>query len=242
MSQSTGAGRLGNQIFRNIACSIIAEKFDLKVNYNQEEIIKKIGINLYSGNKVYDQTIFLRDNNYFDVLNSSIFEFNFDPSMDYFQTKEISCTIYRYVNDKLKENIINTNIYKERYGNNNDCFIHIRLGDVISYNPGLDYYLKVLEKLNFDNLYIASDSLHHEIVKSIVEKYPYTKLLLYDEVNTIQYGSTNKYVILSHGSFSATIGYLSFFSEVYYPQYDKNRIWYGDMFSIEGWNEIKLYE
>jgi len=35
------------------------------------------------------------------------------------------------------------------------------------------------------------------------------------------------------------IGYLSFFSNIYYPPYEKGKIWYGDMFSIPGWKEIK---
>jgi len=44
-----------------------------------------------------------------------------------------------------------------------------------------------------------------------------------------------KNIILSHGSFSAVIGYLGFFSKIYYPEYDLNKIWYGDMFSINNW-------
>lgn len=46
--------------------------------------------------------------------------------------------------------------------------------------------------------------------------------------------------ILSHGSFSAVIGYLSFFSNVYYPEYELNKIWYGDMFSIDNWIKLSV--
>ena len=76
--------------------------------------------------------------------------------------------------------------------------------------------------------------------KNIVEKYPNAKLIDYDEVDTIHFGSTNKHVILSHGSFSAIIGYFAFFSDVYYPEYI-HTIWFGDMFSIELWNKILLW-
>ena len=65
--------------------------------------------------------------------------------------------------------------------------------------------------------------------------YPNIKLIQCDELKTIQFASTCKNIILSHGSFSAVIGYLSFFSTVYYPEYELNKIWYGDMFSIKNW-------
>ena len=57
----------------------------------------------------------------------------------------------------------------------------------------------------------------------------------FGEIHTFQFASTCKHIILSHGSFSAVIGYLSFFSDIYYPEYESNKIWYGDMFSINNW-------
>ena len=44
MSKSYGVGRLGNQIIRNLAVSLIAEKHNLKVNYYNEDLIIKLGI------------------------------------------------------------------------------------------------------------------------------------------------------------------------------------------------------
>ena len=58
----------------------------------------------------------------------------------------------------LKDLIIEKNPFKERYQNNNDVFMHVRLGDVPYYNPGLNYYLKALSTLNFNKLYISSVS------------------------------------------------------------------------------------
>jgi len=43
-----------------------------------------------------------------------------------------------------------------------------------------------------------------------------------------------------HGSFSAIIGYLSFFSQIYYPEFKENKIWCGDIFSIPNWNKISF--
>ena len=109
-------------------------------------------------------------------------------------------------------------------------------------NPRLNYYLKAIENIgNFDNLYISSDEITHQIISSICNKYPKSLILVNcNEIDTIQFASTCKNIILSHGSFSAIIGYLSYYSNVYYPEYEKNKIWYGDMFSIDGWIKCEV--
>jgi len=68
----------------------------------------------------------------------------------------------------------------------------------------------------------------------------YQNLILidYDEIDTIKFASTCKYIILSYGSYSAIIGYLSFYSIIYYPEYNYKKIWCGNMLSIDGWNKI----
>jgi len=35
--------------------------------------------------------------------------------------------------------------------------------------------------------------------------------------------------------FSYTIGNLAFYSTIFYPKFETNKMWYGDMFSIDGW-------
>ena len=47
MSITINNGRLGNQIFRNLVTSFIAEKQDLYVDYSNNDFFKKIGINLF---------------------------------------------------------------------------------------------------------------------------------------------------------------------------------------------------
>lgn len=53
MSKTTNCnGRLCNQIIRNLALSILAEKYDLYVEYsNYDNINNKLGIELFIGNK-----------------------------------------------------------------------------------------------------------------------------------------------------------------------------------------------
>jgi hypothetical protein len=95
--------------------------------------------------------------------------------------------------------------------------------------------MNAIKTIVFDNLYISTDDTTHDIVKQIIHSYPATKILDYNEILTIQFASTCKNIVLSHGSFSALIGYLSFFSKINYHEYEENKIWYGDLFSINNW-------
>jgi hypothetical protein len=235
-------GRLGNQIIRMLSTSLIAEKFNLQVNYpSSKDFINKLGIILFNGINVYNTTKSLTDSNYFTIYNSDNLDYNLNPNNDYFQTKEITNLLYNYLNtDNIKSNIIKQNKYNNRYNSNNDLFIHIRLTDVAHFNPGIYYYINTIKSIKFDNLYISTDDKNHSLIKSLIKIYPDTNLFISDEISTIQFGSTCKHIILSHGSFSALIGYLSFFSDVYYPEYEENKIWYGDMFSINNWKKSNV--
>ena len=229
-------GRFGNQIIRNLAVSFIAEKNNLKVNYANNDAINRLGIKLFSGNNIYSTTRKLTEDNYFDIYNTQI-DYNLDGNEAFFQTKMISNMIYDYINsDDIKSNIILKNQFKERYNNNNDIFIHIRLGDMAHNNPGLNYYLKALEKVTYNKVYISSDSPNHPLIHELRKRIPNSEIVFLDEIKTIQFGSTCKNIILSHGSFSAVIGYLSFYSNVFYPSFKNMKIWHGDIFSIANWN------
>ena len=229
-------GRLGNQIIRNLAVSLIAEKNNLKVNYFNKDIINRLGIELFSGCNIYEHTLVLNEQNYLSIYNYDTINYNLNPNNSFFQTKEITNLLYNYLHtDTIKSNIIEKNSFKERYNMNNDLYIHIRLGDVSHHTPGINYYLKAIKNIKFDNLYISTDSSNDTIIKTIMQTYPMSKIIDYNEQLTIQFATTCKNIILSHGSFSAIIGYLSFYSTIYYPEYEINKIWFGDMFSIDGW-------
>ena len=231
-----GCARLGNQIIRNLAVSIIAEKHNLKVDYFNNELIKKFGINLFSGENQYDNTILLTTENYFSIYFAESLQCNLYPNGCYFQTIQITNMIYNYLRSKkMMSNIINNNQFKERYNANNDLYVHIRLTDVAFLNPGIQYYLKTIENIQFDKLYISTDDITHEFIGEIFNHYPLAIILNFDELTTIQFASTCKNIILSHGTFSAVIGYLAFFSTVNYPEYMYDKMWHGDIFSIDGW-------
>ena len=241
MTSTLKNGRLGNQIIRNLAVSLLAEKHNLKVNYCNNDLIYKLGINLFSGINSYESIKYLTDDNYFTTYNCDNLNYNLNPNNNYFQTKEITTFLYTYLHsDKVKSNIIQNNPYREQYNKNDILFIHIRLTDAEKFNPGISYYINAIKNIKFNMLVIATDDKTHYIVKTILNLYPQSKILDCDEITTFQYASTCKHIILSHGSFSALIGYLSFFSNIYYPEYEKGKLWYGDMFSIENWIKLRI--
>lgn len=236
-------GRLGNQIIRNLAVSLIAEKHNLKVEYANKNLISQLGIELFSGDNVHLNKIDLTDDNYFNILlNLESLNFNLNPNNNFFQTKDITNLLYSHLHKgEIKLNVVSENEFKERYNANNDLFIHIRLDDASRFNPGLNYYLKAIKNIeNFDNLYISSDEITHNIISEIIKEYPNTKVITGNEIKTIQFASTCKHIILSHGTFSAIIGYLAYYSDIYYPKIEKNKMWHGDIFSIDGWTECDL--
>ena len=241
-STTTENGRLGNQIFRNIAVSMIAKQHNLKVDYaNYQKISEQLGIPLFSGNNVYTDYVLLDDDNFFEVLSypTRYFAYNLYADKAFFQTKDISQTIYKYLrHSPTKTQIIQHNPYSERYGRNQDIYIHIRLTDLIEYTPGYEYFANLIRKIPHDQLYISTDEETHAIITQLKQSFPYMIVLRMDEIETIQFASTCKHVILSHSTFSAIIGYIAYYSTVYYPSYQPGKVWCGDIFRIFGWISI----
>jgi hypothetical protein len=236
------SGRLCNKVIMNLCFSILAEMNNLYITYDYENECRQLGINLFCGKCIYNVDLLVSDNNYLEIVNKSreqIFTTNIKNFNSYFQTKEISNFLFDYLNlPNISKNIINKNKFIDRYNNNNDIFIHVRLGDVMQFNPGYKYYEKSIKNINnYDKIYVSSDSINHDICQLLIKNFNAIPIQ-YNEVETIQFGSTCKNVILSHGSFSCVIGYLSFFSNIYYPSYEENKMWYGDMFSIVKWNKV----
>jgi len=242
ISTSNGNGRLCNKIFRNVIMNIIAKNNNLQINYEcYDEINNKMGILLYIGEKVYDKLINIEDDNFHLFIDRIDLNANIRNKNDdcYYQTQIASRYIFDYINGYSKNSIIQKNPFANRYQNNNDCFIHIRLDDAAQHNPGIDYYLQTIKLIfdRVDNIYISSDSPQHFMIQNILQTIPKTKL--YEDNQNIfhilQFSSTCRYIILSHGSFSAIIGYLAFYSDsVFYPDYNRiKKFWFGDMFSID---------
>jgi hypothetical protein len=224
MSICYGEGRLGNSIFRAVIVSMIIKKSKGKVTYQYQDELELLGIQLYKGDIIYDKTLILTESNFWDFQDNN-FKVNFNieiPITEFFQTRRVALFICDYVRQYFPS-IYEANPFKERYQNNNDVFIHIRLGggDVTIKNKGINYYEKAINMIeNYDNGYIATDSPDNVMVTYISNKYNFKVLNELDRVQCIQFGSLTKHIILSYGTFSAIIGYMAIDSNIYYPSGD----------------------
>ena len=240
-------GRFGNQFIRNMACHFIAHKYNLRFTYSVYDTMKQFGIvlftegaNIPSNNK---HTFILNDTNFYNVITKSDISSNLSNcniklyNTFYAQTGKFALYLRSYFNN-IKDTIIKSNKFTTRYSNNNDVFVHVRLGDIANtaMKCSYIYYDKVLSSIQFTTGYITSDSINHPICQKLIEKY---KLQVYrgNEVDTIMFGNTCKYIVLSGGTFSWLIGLFGFNSSIYYPK--QKQLYYGDIFVFPDWNGIE---
>lgn len=236
-------GRFGNLFFINMALSFIAEKNNLDVKYKDEDKFIKLGIEFYLGKHTYPNTIPLTDNNFLTMIKTNEFK-DVNVSIEnnvWCQTEDFSNLLHDYFQQDVNKNkILMNNVFNDRFNKNNDLFIHIRLDDIINlYNSPFEYYEKAIENISFENGFISSDSIDHEICKKLISKYN-LEVINYDEVKTIMFGSTCKNVVLSSGTFSWLIGLFSFYSNVFYPKIEKR--WHGNIFVFKHWKELDFLE
>lgn len=250
-SNSPSAGRLGNQFFRNMASHFLAKKNNIKYTYGFVDSFDKLGISFFmDGEKTYEPE------NTIPIKTETLMSYIEDPDKVIQSNMVMYDSFYQepsfcfYLKDYFYGNINQTTVmaknpYYESYENNNDVYVHVRLGDITHlHSYDFNYYNKVLEQIYRNNKiqkgYISSDSVGHPTCQQLIQKY---NLIVFhgDEVNTIQFGSTCKHIVLSNGTFSWLIGFLSFgFSNVYYPDPTMKNIWHGDIFVFPEWNKVTL--
>ena len=216
-------GRLGNQFFINVAASLLAEKHDLYIDYEHGEDVRPL-FPLYVGTRRYPSTITVTDDNYLELYNKETLHDNLSFH-DYFQSTKVTMLTHHYIQCKVKR----------QHKQNNDCFLHVRLGDVAQWNPGADHYLGILATLNVDRVYLSTDSPDHPIAQQLLR---HARLYEGPPIDTILFAASCRYVILSHGTFSGMIGYLASDSTVYFVKESEKTSW--DYFGGNG--KFDLFE
>jgi hypothetical protein len=238
MSSTLG---LGVQLFRNLAVSLMASKHNLSVGYAHPERMEQLGISLYRGAYVYDRTYELNEFNYVALYHRDHIQHNLNANHAYFHTKEIIHIIYRHLHTPtVRSNIIAANPFRDRYLANHDLFIHIRLTDIVHSEPVKRYYRRKIDEIGFDRLYLSSDPPAHPMIDELLRTHSNARCIDLNDVEMVQFASTCRYVVLSHGATSAAIGYLAFFSDIFYPALNFDTMWHGEMFGIEGWKRCTL--
>ena len=166
--------RFGNLFLINMAIHFISSKFNLKFEYKYFQKFKNLGIDFFIGKKTYDKTILLCDKSFINIIKYKHKRTNIaiDNNM-WCQDKDFIFFLKEYFNQEhIRLKIINNNIFKERYNNNNDLYIHVRLGDISNkFNNSFNYYDSVISKTNFKKGYISSDSIDNKICTQLVSKY-----------------------------------------------------------------------
>jgi hypothetical protein len=236
-------GRFANQFFRAMAAHFISKNLNISAEY-PFDINDFLGIKLNSIKYLprmnsHKNTIKLTEDDFMKYINKTVFLKDntvLDLNNIYCQTKEFALKIHDFVNEEeVKHAIVSKNKYALQ-DNSNALFVHVRLGDVINKNPGLNYYKKVLSTINFNVGYIASDTIDHPICKELITQFKLTPIML-NEMDTIQFGSMCKHIVLSNGTFSWLTGLLGFSSDVYWPEIKQN--WHGDIYDcMPNWKKI----
>jgi hypothetical protein len=228
------SGRFGNRFFQNLVIDMLSRKFNLPARYEYFNECTALGFDLFTnGTNIYEDTRMVNDINILRLLDMDSINVNLilQKHDTYFQCPEIAKRIRMNLDTrKIKER----NSQSVRYGNNMDMFVHVRLGDLknTSFVPPIEYYDSVLQSISFSNGYIASDTIDHPIVQRLISKYS-LKPFIDNEINTIQFGSTCKYIVTAGGTFSWLIALLGLDSDVYYPKdYLK---WHGDIYGFPDW-------
>lgn len=272
---------LGNYFFKNMTGYFLSKKYKYNCIYNKG--FEKLGIDFNKYN-IYEN--YNLDQNIINITDDELYLYFEDKKkflhnkkyklLQYCQLPFISKLILKHFSDEnfeLRKSIINNNIYKSRYKNNNDLIIHLRLLDPLKWtnewkddiknkydnqNPfpvdGLEYYRFLLNSINYENGYITTDVPNCDLVNKLCKEFNLNILSsnkIYnndDEIDTIQFASTCKYILLSHGTFSWLIGLLGFYSNIYYLNFENfNKRTYSwsctQMYYLSNWNKInyKIY-
>ena len=234
-------GGFCNHVIRNIICSALAKKHNLKFIYGYAGETKDLGIFLFDDGTEYHQTImYLHECHIDEYLKRDTIDFNLFACEQFYQGKYCADFVRNALNEpRQRDAIVEKNKFKERYDSNQDVFVHVRLGDAESVNPGFHYYDQLLEMLKPYHMgYIASDCIEHPICDKLIKKHNLIPVML-NPIETIMFGSTCKYQILSAGSFSWMIGVLGYFSTVFFPNFrDKHSICPFELFDFPDWNPV----
>lgn len=203
-------GRLGNRLIQYAAGHLFAQKTEIQLDPNSAKFnfFKTFNINPPKG-KVFAKVLDINESNYFNYLNNPIKNTGYNIS-GFYQTSEFLCGHRDFIL-KLYECEIQHNNIQE-----NDCFIHARIGDLLN-NPNrnmayfkLDYLKQQLQiqRNNFHKMYISSDTIDLPSLVNLIKQYDLT-VYQSNPLDTILFAKNFNNLILSAGSFSYWMAYLS---------------------------------
>lgn len=223
-------GRLGNNLFQYVAAFIFAKKNNIKICTDPPDTMFNL---LTCEGEIYnsDNVIEINDDNflhylYKDTVEKARYHFN-----GYFQLKDFVLNFRREIGSVFSLQ------YLQRPAN--EVFVAYRIGDIanLPHMLPVEYYRYTLKQINADTGFITSDTPSHPNVLQLAQEFnlkPY-----YDTpCETINFGKDFNNIVLSEGTFSWWIGFLSKTTNVYYN--DRKKIWHGDIFVMPEWLPINI--
>lgn len=208
-------GRLGNRMIQFAAGYILAKKTGLTLSsntifeYNNKGAYKTTFGQPVSG-KSYSNTIELNDITYYQYLNNPLEDTGYLIN-GFFQDSQLLCY---YRNDIIK--LYQFDKQPKITPAQKDCFVHARIGDLLNnanrdmayFKPDyLDQQLKY-SRNTFNTVYISSDTINYPPLVQLINKYDLT-VYQSDPLETILFAKNFNNLILSAGSFSYWMAYLS---------------------------------
>lgn len=222
------AGRLGNNLFQYVAAYIFAKKYNLKISSGIVE--NNFDLPSLAGDVTGGIIVEVNDDNFMTLLESEILEPAHYRFVGYYQNRDF---ILKYANEiRSLFNLTFTDIPK------NEVFVAYRIGDIKGQRQMLpiEYYQEALRNINAKSGYITSDTLDHSNVAQLVNEF---NLKLYNNsaLETINFAKNFNNLVLSEGSFSWWMGFLSNAENIYYNE--RPRFWHGDIFVFPKWTPLK---
>ena len=212
-------GRLANNLIQFIAAFLFCKKHKLNLqvdnilyNYQYDTVPYNYNLSFLT-----DETLLSEVKNNEELYFDKKIIINDDNFLEYFYKEKIDVEItfngYFYffsIFENERENI--KKLFKIKYEDteNNDLFVHYRLGDVNNSNHilPLDYFIESIESLNYQRGYIASDSINDKKCQFLIKNYNLIPVSL-NPYETIMFGKNFNNLILSESTFSFLIGYFS---------------------------------
>lgn len=203
-------GRLGNNLIQYAAAHLFACHTGIKLDPNSARLdfIKRFNISPPKG-KIFKEFIDINESNYFEYLNNPKKNVGYNIT-GYYQTSEFLCNHRDFILDLYKCDAQLEHIRE------NDCFIHARIGDLLNnlnrnmayFQP--DYLEQQLQatRNTYNTAYISSDTINYPPLVELINKYGLT-IYQNEPLDTILFAKNFNNLILSAGSFSYWMAYLS---------------------------------
>jgi len=225
-------GRLGNNMIQYFAGRILAEKSNLFLESNSRYDYwhKHFNIEPLNTKQIGTDIEYIYEENFLNILEQQNLPIKCYILQGFFQTKFFLHKYQKYIK----------NIFKIQYNDidTKQVFVHYRIGDIENTRSMLpiEYYETALSSIDCNSGYIASDSINHPNINQLHKKFNLIPINL-SPIDTIHFGKNFNNLVLSEGTFSWWIGFLSKADTVVCNQRDYK--WFGsDIFDFNNWQKL----